>query len=128
MNPNAAGGFVTVIDWLLDSDPSPLASDAGPDRCARRGGRGRARAGRRRGPGREAARPPGKDGRWGGAAWNRGWNSTMHVLMLLRDLGLDPASGEARRAVERVRERVTWQGCGPQECDGNAFFQGVKRH
>ena len=27
----------------------------------------------------------GADGRWGGAAWNRGWNSTMHVLMLLRD-------------------------------------------
>ncbi|HEY6273193.1 MAG TPA: hypothetical protein VIX19_14530 [Terriglobales bacterium] len=32
------------------------------------------------------------DGRWGGAAWNRGWDPTMHVLMLLRDLGLDPAA------------------------------------
>ena len=40
----------------------------------------------------------GADGRWGGAAWNRGWNSTMHVLTLLRDMGLDPASdrGTAR--------------------------------
>ena len=28
------------------------------------------------------------DGRWGGAAWNRGWNSTLHVLMLLHDLGI----------------------------------------
>ena len=37
------------------------------------------------------------DGSWGGVAWNRGWDSTMHVLMLLRDLGLDPASDEARR-------------------------------
>ncbi len=55
------------------------------------------------------------DGRWGGAAWNRGWDSTMHVLMLLRDMGLDPASDEARRAVGLVRDRVTWQGCGPQE-------------
>ena len=64
------------------------------------------------------------DGRWGGAAWNRGWNSTMHVLMLLRDMGLDPASDQARRAVDLVRDRVTWKGCGPQECDGNAFFEG----
>jgi hypothetical protein len=23
-----------------------------------------------------------------------------------------------------VRDRVTWQGCGPQECDGNPFFAG----
>jgi len=48
----------------------------------------------------------------------------MHVLMLLRDLGLDPTSDEARRAVELVRDRVTWKGCGPPECDGNAFFAG----
>jgi hypothetical protein len=66
----------------------------------------------------------GADGRWGGAAWNRGWNSTMHVLMLLRDLGLDPASDQARRAVGLVRDGVTWKGCGPQECDGNPFFAG----
>jgi hypothetical protein len=64
------------------------------------------------------------DGRWGGAAWNRGWNSTMHVLMLLRDLGLDPSSGPARRAVGLVRDGVTWKGCGPPECDGNPFFAG----
>ena len=64
------------------------------------------------------------DGTWGGKAWNRGWNSTMHVLMLLRDLGLDPASDEGRRAVELVRKQVTWKGCGPRECDGNAFFEG----
>src|SRR4029450_13236575 len=64
------------------------------------------------------------DGRWGGAAWNRGWNSTMHVLMLLREMGLDPESEQARRAVELVRDRVTWKGCGPQECDGNPFFAG----
>jgi len=66
----------------------------------------------------------GADGRWGGAAWNRGWDSTMHVLMLLRDMGLDPASDQARRAVDRVRDQVTWKGCGPRECDGNTFFQG----
>jgi len=48
----------------------------------------------------------------------------MHVLSLLREMGLDPASTEARRAMGLVRDRVTWQGCGPQECDGNPFFTG----
>jgi hypothetical protein len=50
------------------------------------------------------------DGRWGDAAWNRGWDSTMHVLSLLREMGLDPASTEARRAAGLVRDRVTWRG------------------
>ena len=48
----------------------------------------------------------------------------MHVLMVLRDLGLDPASNQARRATELVRDRVTWKGCGPQECAVNGFFDG----
>jgi hypothetical protein len=48
----------------------------------------------------------------------------MHVLLLLRDLGLDPACDQARRAVGLVRDHVTWKGCGPQECDDNAFFAG----
>jgi hypothetical protein len=39
-------------------------------------------------------------------------------------MGLDPASSEARRAVGLVRDRVTWAGCGPPECDGNPFFTG----
>jgi len=64
------------------------------------------------------------DGWWGGAAWNRGWDSTMHVLLLLKEMGLDPASDEARRAVGLVRDRVTWQGCGPREADDNPFFAG----
>jgi hypothetical protein len=44
--------------------------------------------------------------------------------MLLRDLGLDPASEQARRALDLVRDRVTWKGCGPKECELNAFFDG----
>ena len=47
----------------------------------------------------------------------------MHVLSLLRELGLDPASSEARRAVGLVRDRVTWPGWGPQGAD-NPFFAG----
>jgi len=116
---------VTVIDWLLDSDPSirwqvmrdllgALANEVAAER---------ARVGTA-GLGARLLALQADDGRWGGAAWNRGWNSTMHVLMLLRDLGLDPACDQARRAVTLVRDRVTWQGCGPQECDGNKFFEG----
>src|SRR5438093_1342021 len=66
----------------------------------------------------------GGDGRCGGAAWHRGWNSTMHVLWLLHHLGLDPASAQARRAVGLVRDHVTWRGSGPPECDDNPFFAG----
>lgn len=66
----------------------------------------------------------GADGRWGGATWNRGWNSTMHVLMLLRDLGLHPASAQAKHAVGLVRDNVTWKDCGPPECENNPFFAG----
>src|SRR6266571_7330619 len=35
-----------------------------------------------------------------------------------------PRAPETRRAVGLVRDRVTWQGCGPQECEGNPFFTG----
>src|SRR5262249_54558395 len=66
----------------------------------------------------------GLDGRWGDAAWNHGWDSTMHVLWLLREMGLDPSSDEAVRAVGLVRDHVTWQGCGPTETDDNPFFTG----
>jgi hypothetical protein len=46
----------------------------------------------------------------------------MHVLMLLRDMGLDPASDQARHAVGLVSDRVTWQGW--PEYNGNPFFVG----
>lgn len=64
------------------------------------------------------------DGKWGGAAWNRGWDSTIHVLALLRVMGLDPTCEEARRALGLVRDRVTWKGCGPPEIEDNPFFAG----
>ncbi len=114
-----------VVEWLLDSDPSIRwqvmrdLTDASADEVAAE----RARVAVA-GVGARLLACHGADGRWGGAAWNRGWTSTMHVLMLLRDLGLDPASDQARRAVELVRTRVTWKGCGPPECDDNPFFSG----
>jgi hypothetical protein len=115
----------SVIRWLLDSDPSIRwqamrdLTDTPADEIRVE----RARVATE-GAGARLLALQAPDGRWGGAAWNRGWNSTMHVLMLLRDMGLDPASGQARRAIDLVRERVTWLGCGPRECDGHAFFEG----
>src|SRR4051812_1051846 len=115
----------SVIRWLLDSDPSIRwqvmrdLTDAPADQVAAE----RARVANE-GAGAQLLALQGDDGRWGGCAWNRGWNSTMHVLMLLRDFGLDPASEAARRAVGLVRDRVTWKGCGPPECAGNPFFAG----
>lgn len=115
----------SVIRWLLDADPSirwqvmrDLTGAPAEEVAAER-----ARVATE-GAGARLLALQGADGRWGGAAWNRGWNSTMHVLMLLRDFGLDPASDQARRAVGLVRDGVTWKGCGPPECDGNPFFAG----
>jgi hypothetical protein len=114
-----------VISWLLDSDPSLRwqvmrdLTGAPADQV----GAERARVATEGAVARLLALQA-PDGRWGGAAWSRGWSSTMHVLMLLRELGLDPASEQARRALGRVRDGVTWQGCGPPECDGNPFFAG----
>ncbi len=116
---------MSITDWLLDSDPS-IAWQAMRDltsASAEEVAAVRARVATE-GAGAQLLALQAADGRWGGAAWNRGWSSTMHVLMLLRDLGLDPASDEARRALDLVQSRVTWQGCGPPECGGNAFFEG----
>jgi hypothetical protein len=54
----------------------------------------------------------------------------MHVLTLLRELGLDPASDEARRAVALVRDRVRWRGWDwdgtwrGRDFEGVPFFAG----
>ncbi|HTM00662.1 MAG TPA: hypothetical protein VL503_06010 [Candidatus Omnitrophota bacterium] len=116
---------MNVIDWLLDSDPSIRwqvmrdLTHAPADGVAAE----RSRIARE-GWGARLLALQDADGRWGGAAWNRGWDSTMHVLTLLREMGLDPESAEARRAVGLVRDRVTWAGSGPPECHANPFFAG----
>ena len=116
---------MTTLDWLLSSDPSVRwqalrdLTDASPDDIAAE----RMRVATE-GHGAQLLFLQAADGRWGGAAWNRGWNSTMHVLTLLREMGLDPASPEARKAVGRVRNHVTWGDCAPKECAANPFFAG----
>jgi len=101
----------SVIQWLLDSDPSirwqvmrDLIAAPAEEVAAER-----ARVATE-GWGARLLALQGADGSWAGVAWNQGWDSTMHVLSLLRELGLDPASGQARRAVSLVRDHVRWRG------------------
>ncbi len=109
----------SVIRWLLDSDPSIRwqvmqdLTNAPAEQVAVE----RARVAKE-GLGAQLLAIQAADGRWNGAAWNRGWNSTMHVLMLLRDMGLDTESEQAQRAVGLVRERVRLEGF------NNPFFVG----
>lgn len=121
----------SVIQWLLDSDPSirwQVMRDligAPTDEVAAE----RARVARE-GWGAHLLALQGTDGAWAGTAFNQGWNSTMHVLSLLRELGLDPESDEARRAVDLVRSHVRWKGWDWDgtwrglEFDGTPFFAG----
>jgi len=115
----------SVIVWLLDSDPSirwqVMRDLTGAPAAEVAAERARVET---QGAGARLLGLQAPDGRWGGAAWNRGWDSTMHALLLLREMGLDPVSDSARHAVGLVRERVTWQGCGPAEADHNRFFAG----
>jgi hypothetical protein len=61
------------------------------------------------------------DGNWGGGPWvSQSWASTMETLMLLRELGLDPASPQARKAIGLVRDKSDW---GPYH-GHSPFFEG----
>ena len=121
----------SVIPWLLDSDPSirwQVMRDligAPADEVAAE----RAKVATE-GWGAKLLSLQGADGSWAGVAWNHGWDSTMHVLMLLRDMGLDPMSEQARRAVGLVRDHVHWAGWDwdgswrGMDFAGNPFFDG----
>jgi hypothetical protein len=101
---------VTVIDWLLDSDPSirwQVMRDMTHEtadvvaversRIATEGWGARLLA----------LQAP--DGNWGGRPWSQDYTDTFHVLELLRWFGLDPESEPARRALGLVHEYVTWR-------------------
>jgi len=127
-----------VKDWLLDGDPAirwqvlrDLAQAPVEYVAAER-----ARVeGEGWGARLLALRDP--DGQWAGGAcfprcvvddWRAGiepdfsdgqpWTSTLPTLMLLRDLGLDPASSAARETISLVAANCRW------EHDGEAFFDG----
>ncbi|GAA3169726.1 hypothetical protein GCM10010531_23530 [Blastococcus jejuensis] len=120
---------MTVLDWLLDSDPAIRwqalrdFADAPADIVAAE----RARVATE-GWGARMLSLRDPDGQWAGGAcfpatgWSgeggQPWTSTLPTLVLLRDLGLDPASTQARETVALVRENCRW------EYDGSPFFDG----
>jgi hypothetical protein len=136
-----AGTELDVVMWLLDSDPAIRwqvmrdLTDAADDAVAAE----RARVATE-GWGARLLALQCPDGHWSrdapaftseaAADWWRSmpperrgtllpaWTSTAWTLHLLRDFGIDPASGGARRAVARVRENCRW------EHDGELFFEG----
>ena len=117
---------MTVIDWLLDSDPAirwqvfrdlthetPDAIAAERSRVATEGWGARLLA----------LQAP--DGRWASRPWSHDWTDTFHVLELLRRFGLDPETEQARRAVGRVRQHVTWRDPDFESpWADNRFFEG----
>jgi hypothetical protein len=67
------------------------------------------------------------DGTWAGGALfpasppsgpGQPWTATQWALILLKDLGLDPDSPEAREAVALVRENCRWEHAGERFFDG----------
>jgi hypothetical protein len=111
----------SVLTWLLDSDPSirwqvlrdlkhesPQVVAAERARVASEGW------------GARLLELQGTDGQWAGDTFRPHWTSTFYTLLLLRDLGLDPASARAKSAIGLVREKCDW---GP-EWHNSPFFEG----
>ena len=111
---------MSVIDWLLDSDPAIRwqamrdLTEAPGDQVAAE----RARVATE-GWGAQLLGLQGPDGHWDGGTYRPGWvdeskpffdawTATHFSLWLLRDLGLVRDSAEARHALSLVRENVRW--------------------
>jgi hypothetical protein len=125
-------GGMTVLNWLLDSDPAirwQVLRDlvhAPPEVVAAE----RARVATE-GWGARLLALQGEDGQWAGGAcfpalsfnWradNQGqpWTSTLPTLELLHYFGIDPSSDRVRQAVALVRDHCRW------EHAGQPFFSG----
>ncbi|MGE3275092.1 MAG: hypothetical protein AB7O67_08255 [Vicinamibacterales bacterium] len=111
----------TVLDWLLDADPSirwqvmrDLLGASADEVTAERS---RVAA---EGWGAQLLDEQRPDGQWGDGADLPFWWTNLYTLVFLRDLGVDPASDRVRTAITRVRDQVTW---GPEFGD-SPFFDG----
>ena len=116
MQPGASS--TSVVEWLLDSDPA-IRWQVFRDLTDAPNGAERARVAYE-GWGRLLLDRQRPDGQWGDGVATPFWWSNMYTLVWLRDLGIDPASGPARIAIERVRESVTWGA----EFGHSPFFEG----
>jgi hypothetical protein len=116
----------SVIQWVLDFDPAirwqvmHSLLDAPAEEVAAE----RARVATE-GWGVQMLTSQSADGFWGTGTSHPEW-VTLRTLLLLRDMGLDPTSAAARRAVARVRANVTWRGVLPQDAawHGKPLFAG----
>ena len=110
-----------MVRWLLDSDPSirwQVMRDLGGEAYdAVAAERSRIAS---EGWGAKLLDRQRPDGKWGDGASEPQWASTLHTLLLLRIMGLDPGSARTRAMVRVVRDRVTW---GPEFGD-SPFFEG----
>ena len=125
---------MTVLDWLLDSDPAIRwqvlrdLADAPADVVAAE----RARVATE-GWGARLLALQGEDGQWAGGALfparraksgngeqpkGQPWTATAYSLVSLHDFAVDPHSDKVRRAVAQVREHCRW------EHAGQPFFSG----
>jgi hypothetical protein len=123
---------MVVLDWLLDSDPAirwqvlhDLAHASVEVVAAER-----AKVATE-GWGARLLALQGEDGLWAGGACfparnlqpvpkepGQPWTSTLPVLQLLKDFGVDPRAPGVRRAVAQVRDHCRW------EHAGQPFFSG----
>jgi len=118
---HARSSNALVIDWLLDADPSirwQVMRDL-TDTPAEVVAAERSRVASE-GWGRGLLDQQRPDGQWADGVATPFWWSNLYTLLFLRDLGVDPANGRARAAIDRVREHVTW---GPEFGD-SPFFDG----
>jgi hypothetical protein len=100
---------MSVVDWLLESDPAirwQVMRDISHEPAAVVAAE-RARIATE-GWGAQLLALQTPDGLWAGSAFSQDRTDTFHVLELLRRLGLDPESAEARQAIDRVNAHVTW--------------------
>jgi hypothetical protein len=120
---------VDVLDWLLDSDPAirwQVLRDL-TDAPAEQVQDERARVATE-GWGARLLALQDEDGQWDGGTYfparvedseeGQPWTATTYSLLLLRDLGLDPSSDEARGAIALVEANSRW------EEGGQPFFSG----
>jgi len=117
---------MTVIDWLLDADPSirwqVMRDLTGEPADVVATERARVAT---EGWGARLLALQAADGLWGGRPWSQDYTDTFHVLELLRRFGLDTGSEEARRAIGLVREHVTWRDPSFETpWADNRFFEG----
>jgi hypothetical protein len=113
---------MSVVDWLLDSDPAirwqVMRDLLGESEVTVRRERSRVAL---EGWGARLLALQGPDGHWGGAAFvPHAWISTMDTLQLLRDLGIAPTSDRMRTAIARMRDGCTWG----REFGNAPFFEG----